>query len=50
MINSIEYTIEWFLGADLKFLALDTGIGANMPAYGVNVPQKTGTILQKSDQ
>jgi len=33
VINDIEYTIEWFLGADLKFLALCTGIGAANSKY-----------------
>ena len=27
MVDETEYTIEWFLGADLKFLALCTSIG-----------------------
>ena len=28
VIDGNEYTIEWFLGGDLKFLVLCTGIGA----------------------
>ena len=33
MLNGTEYTIEWFLGADLKFLALCTGVGAANSKY-----------------
>ena len=32
-IEDITYTIEWFLSADLKFLALCTGIGAATSKY-----------------
>ena len=32
-IEDITYTIEWFLGGDLKFLALCTGIGAANSKY-----------------
>ena len=33
VIDGTEYTIEWFLGADLKFLALCTGVGAANSKY-----------------
>ena len=33
VIDDIEYTVEWFLGADLKFLALSTGLSAANSKY-----------------
>ena len=33
MVDETEYTIEWFLGADLKFLALCTSIGGANSKY-----------------
>ena len=33
VIDDTEYTIEWFLGADLKFLAFSTGLSAANSKY-----------------